>query len=228
MTRWKDNHPKSRHGVLLLVEPELSFKAKAINDLIDLAGRHLEVHSTYVCGHFETKNDLIIDRAIFIDCNVTDQTGKRCPEIGYCSPCMGELRRPWEFRQRVGSDMSTYDSDCASNILRGCCVTHTLADRVQARVNAYQRDARPAGNDIRVHVVRGRSVSELLPKLKERQEHCHECNDGGNPATYCRNCRPVHTAIRRNGHAGNHHFGSDHRTISIWVRRHCAMEAGHG
>lgn len=55
----------------------------------------------------------------------------------------------------------------------------------------------------------------------ERHQYSEEgsnCSDGG----------PVEATGRRPGHARNHHFCSDHGTISIWVRRHCDTGIVHG
>ncbi len=56
------------------------------------------------------------------------------------------------------------------------------------------------------------------------QQRDHDSDEGRDRGECC----PVKATGRCPGNARNHHFCSDHRTISIWVRRHCAMEVTNG
>lgn len=71
-----------------------------------------------------------------------------------------------------------------------------------------------------------RAVLRLSPLHWEN--HSQERHYRSDPPADCSDGRPVEPAAGYRGRARNHDFGGDHRTISIWVRRHCAMGAAHG
>ncbi len=172
------------------------------------------------------RNDVLLDRfrievPLVIGCNVTFKVGQSRIKRGYRYSHAAESLRAWQHWRGNAKDKAPDQFKAIGKVLKSSGCFQHFAKCFQPSVDAAECQNRSAGSNFGICPFCVFPRPELSTVLAKREQDCEKRDSRRQPAAQCGNRRPVQTTGGGERNARNHHFRSDHRAISIWVRRHC-------
>jgi len=167
----------------------------------------------------------VVENTFINRTDVCVQPSDSSAKVRHLSPKHRKLSGSRKIGKRVRRNVLPYHLNCGLGATNRAVFSQTLLDRIEPRENCGHGNHRFSKSNICLNVVSPLTSFCVPSQLAIREQHCKESDDRRYPTADCRDGRPIESASWGERKARNHNFGSDQRTISIWVQRHCAMEA---